>query len=58
MARLALCVFVCNTVVFASAVIPLALYSGDRGKLKLKYFFYIFYPAHLGLLYLIAHLIA
>lgn len=40
------------------SVIPLALYSGDRGKLKLKYFFYIFYPAHLGLLYLIAHLIA
>ena len=28
----------------------LCLYSGKRGKYKLKYFFYIFYPAHLLLL--------
>lgn len=29
----------------------LLLYSGKRGKLPLKYFFYVFYPAHLVLLY-------
>lgn len=37
----------------AAAIISLLLinlYSGKRG-LKLKYFFYIFYPAHLALLY-------
>lgn len=36
-------------------VIPiLLLYSGQRGKYKMKYFFYIFYPLHIGLLWLIA----
>ena len=33
------------------ALIPLALYNGKPGKYKLKYFFYVFYPAHLVLLY-------
>ena len=31
----------------------LALYNGERGKLKLKYLFYIFYPVHLGVIYII-----
>ena len=39
-------------------VIPiLLLYSGQRGKYKMKYFFYIFYPLHLGILWLIAMLL-
>ena len=35
----------------------LALYNGERGKAKMKYVFYIFYPAHLVILYGIAMLI-
>ncbi len=40
---------------FALLVIPiLFLYNGKRGSGKFKYAFYIFYPLHLALLYLIA----
>lgn len=35
-------------------LIPIAGYNGKRG-LKLKYFFYVFYPAHLLLLWLAAY---
>ena len=35
------------------AVPILAVYNGKPGKYRLKYFFYIFYPAHLVLLYAI-----
>ena len=35
----------------------LALYNGQRGTWKLKYLFYIFYPAHLALIYLIGLLL-
>ncbi len=39
---------------FALLALPLlAAYNGQRGKAKLKYLFYIFYPAHLVLLYII-----
>lgn len=33
------------------ALLPLLLYSGQRGKRSLKYGFYLFYPLHLALLY-------
>lgn len=33
------------------AIVPLLMYSGKRGRLRLKYLFYIFYPAHLAVLY-------
>lgn len=32
------------------SLFPILLYSGRRGKARLKYFFYVFYPAHLALL--------
>lgn len=32
------------------ALFPVLLYSGRRGEARLKYFFYVFYPAHLALL--------
>lgn len=39
------------------AVPLLLLYSGKRGKWKMKYFFYVFYPLHLALLQAIAWLV-
>lgn len=43
---------------FALLAVPfLMLYNGKRGKLNMKYVFYIFYPAHLTILYLINELI-
>ena len=40
-----------------AAVPLLLLYSGKRGKWKLKYFFYIFYPLHLAALQVLAWVI-
>lgn len=35
------------------AVLPMMLYNGQRGKYSMKYFFYVFYPAHLIVIQLI-----
>ncbi len=43
---------------FALLALPLLLfYSGRRGKLKMKYFFYVFYPLHLAILQGISSLV-
>lgn len=34
-----------------AALLLLALYSGKRGKLKMKYLFYVYYPLHLAAIY-------
>ncbi len=39
------------------AFLPIAMYNGERGSFKLKYFFYIFYPAHLVILALIKNFV-
>ncbi len=42
---------------FSLLALPLLLcYHGKKGKMKLKYMFYIFYPAHLAVIYLIQYL--
>ena len=38
------------------AVIPVLLYNGTRGSGH-KYFFYIFYPAHIYLFYIVAYIL-
>lgn len=40
-----------------AASIPILLYNGKRGAFSLKYFFYIIYPAHLLLLYVIHYIL-
>lgn len=40
----------------ALAYVPIVLYNGRRGAMQLKYLFYVFYPAHLIMLYGIVRL--
>lgn len=35
------------------ALLPLALYNGQRGAWRLKWLFYLYFPIHLGVIYLI-----
>lgn len=37
------------------AAVPIALYNGERGK-GMKNFFYLFYPLHIGVLYIVSTL--
>ena len=40
---------------FSLAALPLlALYNGERGKWRMKYFFYVYYPIHLAVIYSIS----
>lgn len=38
------------------AAIPMVLYNGQKGK-GMKHFFYLFYPAHIGILYIISAIV-
>ncbi|MCF0142046.1 MAG: hypothetical protein HUJ75_01575, partial [Parasporobacterium sp.] len=39
-------------------ILIMFFYNGKRGAHRMKYFFYIFYPAHLGIIYLISILVS
>ena len=55
---LALCFDIGGIEYYALLAIPLLfLYSEKRGRLKMKYFFYVFYPLHLVIIYGIGILI-
>ncbi len=39
--------------------VPLiALYNGERGRIKMKNFFYLYYPLHLAVLYIVQELVS
>ena len=43
---------------YAFAALPfLALYNGKRGKMHMKNLFYIYYPVHLAVIYIISYII-
>lgn len=37
------------------SIIPLYLYNGEKGKIKIKYLFYLFYPLHLLIIFFIKY---
>lgn len=50
--------FIQSSIYFFITCLLILLYNGKRGKLKLKYTFYIFYPAHIAMLYGITQILA
>lgn len=40
-----------------AAVIPMMMYNGEKGRLKMKYFFYAIYPIHIAVFTLIRYLL-
>lgn len=53
----ALCLSIGHTQWWAMLSVPLiALYSGQRGKHRLGWLFYLYYPAHLVILYAISYI--
>lgn len=40
------------------SIILLALYNGERGKARLKYVFYLFYPIHLAVIYSVSFIVS
>ena len=53
-----LCLSIGHTQWWAMLTVPLlALYNGQRGKHRLGWLFYLYYPAHLVILYAISYLV-
>lgn len=47
------CIAVCWELTAPLAFLVIELYNGQRGRRNLQYFFYLFYPGHILLLYLV-----
>lgn len=47
------CVLIAWETTAPLAFVPIGMYNGERGKLRMKYIFYWIYPVHLVVLYLI-----
>ncbi len=53
LAHAASCMFILGEIPALAGLVPLALYNGKRG-LRMKYFFYAFYPGHIILIWLLS----